>query len=278
VLNAVSVDYTGYLGASGSEALVAANIVDNVTGQVSLAVSRLYPYLPVSGGGVLANVHFLAIGNGTSTLHLFETYLSDGEGRLIPHQTADGQVTVLSTNLVVDSVVVLDGSCTVYANDTYLNGTAYCVPVEIAVRNLAGASSDFNVSLTVYSFNVSLTEDYFEWRVLGLSAGANVTLTYNWCPTHTGYYDLTAVADCHGEVVESNEADNTLVLSNFPVALQGDVNRDHSNNILDVGVVTLAWGARPGDPHWNICADLSHDEKINIMDIARITLRWRQTW
>jgi hypothetical protein len=136
----------------------------------------------------------------------------------------------------------------------------------------------FNVSLTAYSEDGSLVESYFEWNVMGLAAGDSVTLTYNWHPMRTGNYTLTAFVNCHGEISETSEGDNTFVLQKYPVALIGDLNGDNVVNILDVGQIGLAWHSRPGDEYWNVQADLNHDGYINIFDIVRITLRWHQTW
>jgi len=110
------------------------------------------------------------------------------------------------------------------------------------------------------------------------SPGENTTLTYGWRPTHTGYYNLTAVADCDGEVSESNEDDNSLVVSEFPVALIGDVNGDGVVGIVDAVIVSLAWASHPGDPNWNLRADLNHDGTINIGDGVRISVHWAKTW
>jgi parallel beta-helix repeat protein len=201
-----------------------------------------------------------------------ETYIGD-------NSYVGGTVQVKAPPNLVVGIAVENQGCNVYANDTFVNGTDYCVRVEICVENRGEVSSDsFNVSLSTYSYNIGSQEDFVEWFVAGLSAGDNVTLTYNWHPTHTGLHDFTAVADCHGEVVESDETDNNLFLSSLPVALMGDLNGDQINDIEDVGLVALSWHTSPGNEYWNIEADLNHDGYINILDIVRITLRWHQTW
>jgi hypothetical protein len=192
---------------------------------------------------------------------------------------AQDQVTIGAPNLVIDSIVVITGGCNVFVNDTYVNGTDYYVPVQVKVKNIGiGSAGSFNVSLSTYSFNVSLQEDYVEWRVAGLNPGENTTLTFNWHAIHTGFYNLTAIADCHNEVVESNEGDNTLVLSQYPVYLWGDANGDGTVNIVDAVIVSLAWETHPGDPAWNIKADLNHNGVVNVSDGVRIGLHWNQTW
>lgn len=279
VLNATSVEYTGYLG-TGGDVCDPIIIIDNTGGYVSFAISRLV--LPgVDGGGNLATVHFAAIAVGTSPVDLYDTVLAADYGVPMDHGTDDGEVTVLpATNLVVESIVVLDQGCTVYANDTYADGvTFYYVPVEVTVKNdEAESAGAFSVLLAVGWQDGGIWEDWTEWRVSGLAADENVTLTYNWHPIHTGNYSLVALVDYYKEVSETDEADNMLVLPDFLVALMGDVYTDHVNNVLDITQVGLAWHSHQGDAIWNIHADLNHDGTINILDIIRVTLHWHQTW
>lgn len=196
-----------------------------------------------------------------------------------------GDVATIPTfplpNLLVDSFSVGNQGCTVYAGDCRVDSvTPYFIPVQVTIKNVgASAASAFNVSFSAYWIDGNLVEDVFESCVSGLAAGGeNITVTYNWHPIHTGYYNVTVFVDCHNEVAETIETGSTVVLSNFPVALIGDLNCDHVNDILDVVQVGLAWHSHAGDLNWNILADLNHDGYINILDIVRITLRWHQTW
>jgi hypothetical protein len=277
VLNAVSVEYTGYLG-TGSDILNPMIEVNNAGGYVSIAVSRLV--MPgVTGGGVLATIHFACAASGASPTHLYHTVLVDDAGYPIDHGTQDGQVTVLNTNLAVQSVTVANQGCTVYADDRDSNGNPYYVPVQVTVKNVGvGGTGAFNVSLTAYWIDGSQVESSVELRVSGLATGEEVVLTFGWHPLHTGSYSLTAFADCHYEVIETDEGDNTLNLSGYPVALKGDLDGSRRNDISDVAQVCLAWHSYPGDSKWNLRADLNHDGYIDILDIVRITLRWHQTW
>jgi parallel beta-helix repeat protein len=182
--------------------------------------------------------------------------------------------------LTVESVVVVNQGCTVYADDRDSGGVnPYNVQVQVTVKNVGTIDMGaFNVSLTSCWQDGSLNESVAEQRVSSLTAGQNVTLTYSWHPMRTGNYSLTAFADCHSEVAEGNETDNMLLVQDYPVALMGDVNGDHINNILDIIQVGLAWHSYPGEPTWKLQADLNHDGTIDILDIIRITLQWHQTW
>ena len=184
-----------------------------------------------------------------------------------------------AVNLVTDTVEVINNGCTVYASDTYWDGSPYYEPVNVTISNSGTtASGSFNVSLSTYSYNISLQEDYFELRVTGLNPGENTTLVFNWRPLHTGLYNLTTTVDCHNEIAESSETDNTFIIIEYPVALIGDVNGDHTVGIVDAVIVSLAWASSPGGPTWNIRADLNHDGTVGIGDGVRIGLNWAKTW
>ena len=47
-----------------------------------------------------------------------------------------------------------------------------------------------------------------------------------------------------------------------------DINEDCEVDILDIAIVSKAFGSEPGDPNWNELADLNNDDKVNILDMA----------
>jgi hypothetical protein len=182
-------------------------------------------------------------------------------------------------NLIVESIVVDSQGCSIYANDTYANGTAYYVYVRVTVKNDGTHSAgQFNVSLAVYWTTGSQQESLTELAVLGLDAGENTTLVFYWRPTHTRYYNLTAYADCHNEITEDSESDNTLSQESVPVTVIGDINGDGTVNIFDAVIISLAWNSSPGSGHWNKRADINHDDNVDILDGARISLYWGTSW
>jgi uncharacterized repeat protein (TIGR02543 family) len=187
--------------------------------------------------------------------------------------------TLNLANIVIYSVVIKDQGCKIYANDTYSNGTDFSVPVEVTIKNSGvGSAGQFNVSLQVYWTTGSQQESNTQQTVASLSSGQNVTLTFNFRPTHTGYYNLTATADCNNAILESNETDNSLSRPNIPVTTIGDINGDGVINIFDAVVISLAWNSTPTDSYWNIRADINHDNRIDVLDGVLIGLHWGQTW
>jgi hypothetical protein len=186
---------------------------------------------------------------------------------------------VANPNLIIDSVVTENQGCTIYANDTYANGTSYYVSVEVTVNNVGSIlAEEFNVSLQAYWTTGSREESLERITVSSLGAGENVTLTFSWRPTHTHYYNLTAKADCDNQITEDNEGDNSLSQENVPVTVIGDINGEGSVNIFDAVVISLAWNSNSGSGHWNIHADINHDGNVDILDAVRIGLHWGENW
>lgn len=178
-------------------------------------------------------------------------------------------------NLIVENILVNDQGCKIYANDTYVGGTPYYIQVQVTVKNIGNRTAgQFNLSLLAYWTTGAQQESLEKIAVSSLETDKNTTLIFNWRPIHTGYYNLTAYADCDNSIVEYGETDNTLSQANIPVTVLGDINGDGVVNIFDAVVMSLAWGAGPSDPQWNIRADVNHDGKIDILDGSRLDLHW----
>jgi hypothetical protein len=59
----------------------------------------------------------------------------------------------------------------------------------------------------------------------------------------------------------------------------GDVNRDGYVDYWDVLLVAAAFGSGPGDPDWNVDADLNNDEKVDMFDAYIVTYNFgRDIW
>jgi hypothetical protein len=230
-------------------------------------------------------MQFQAIATGTSDLELYGTILSDSSINPISHSVVSGFVVVggvAEIDLVVTSIAALNQGCSMYANDTYMNGSDYYYPVEVTIDNLGTATaSSFYLRLEVYWINGSLSEASRELFIATLTpetGGLVVNFTDTFHPAHTGFYRLTATVDSRNNITENNEGNNVRLLDDVPVAVMGDANGDRQVNILDGVILSLAWSATPSDPYWNIKADLNHDGAINILDGVRASVHWTETW
>jgi subtilase family serine protease len=149
--------------------------------------------------------------------------------------------------------------------------------VEVAIGNIGTLpAGSFYVKLEVYWINGSLVEDSQETLISGLGAEQTTTVNFTslFHPTHTGQYQLTATVDSRGNISENNETNNELILNNVSVTVMGDIKGDGNVNILDAVKISLAYGATPTSPYWNLKADLNHDGHIDILDATRIGLHW----
>jgi len=261
------------------------SLVDEANGHLWWAASTTFP----TTTGISYNqhaifeMHFQTIGTGVSNLDLYETHLSDNHANPIPHTTMNGSITVLGgyPDLLITNVTILNLDCSLYKDDTYVDGTPYYYPIEVTILNNGTnieISDPFYVRLEIYWINGSLSEGSAEMLVTGLAAGTSVTVNFTslFHPLHTGYYQLTATADSQSNVTEANETNNMLTLDNVIVTVMGDVNGDGEVNILDGVVLSLAWAATPSDPWWNIKADVNHDGHIDILDGTRLALHWNE--
>lgn len=57
----------------------------------------------------------------------------------------------------------------------------------------------------------------------------------------------------------------------------GDLNRDGTINVLDIGILNAAYGSTPADSNWNPNADLNNDGAIDILDLYLIFLDFGQS-
>jgi hypothetical protein len=263
------------------------SITNETAGNLWWAVSTKYPTLTgiAYSDHAIFEIHFHTIAAGTSSLHLFGTILSDSNGNPMVHTVTDGTLTVnviYIPNLIITNINVLNLNCSIYANDTHVNGTRYYYPVEVTAYNNGNSiAGPFQVKLEAHSVTGGLIlEAQQEQSVPSLAAGASTIINFTelFNPKHTGFYRLRATADSRNEVLESNETDNSLQNDNLPVTVVGDINGDHTVSILDANVIALAWGDTNSDSWWNIKADLTHDGKIDILDATRIGLHWDESW
>lgn len=66
-----------------------------------------------------------------------------------------------------------------------------------------------------------------------------------------------------------------ITLTEKPV---GDLNEDRTVNIVDISIVAVAFGCKPGDENWNVIADVAEPYgEINIVDISIVAVDFGKT-
>ena len=61
------------------------------------------------------------------------------------------------------------------------------------------------------------------------------------------------------------------------VVIFTDLNSDGTVNILDIGIVAMAFGTEEGDENYNVLADLDENEEVNILDLSIVAMDYGKT-
>jgi hypothetical protein len=101
----------------------------------------------------------------------------------------------------------------------------------------------------------------------------NTTETATSVITHT-YHSIGKYAIVLAVTYKGLEETTTLSLT---VTFRTNLNRDGKVDILDIAIVSKAYGSRPGDPNWNELADLDNNNLVNIIDIAMVAKDYGKT-
>jgi len=110
----------------------------------------------------------------------------------------------------------------------------------------------------------------------------NDTLTYSWrldgveqATSKSWNYSITSCGTPTVTLwVFDEEMENDSVSWSLTARPKGDANWDGSVNIIDLSMVGMAFGSKPGDSNWNSAADISPigipegDGSVNILDLS----------
>jgi len=218
----------------------------------------------VSGSGQLAYITFNVIGTGISDLHLTDVKLCNSLPKLIPIEVID--VFTVSWG-GVDYSVKIESNLTGVDNPPYLpySGSFYhtFIPEEKTVT--------FNVTTTYDNFyDVTIPKDILscdnlsDWTVK--VDGSNVTFVPTESPTDTSLY------------FTYHNGTHKVEIIGTMLGKPGDINDDNVVDIMDILIVGIAFGSKPGDHNWNPIADLYPDNLIDIMDILKIAIVFGETY
>jgi len=187
--------------------------------------------------------------NASGTYYVLAKWVS-GEGTFTLSSAASILRDVAVTDVTVSDTVVYVGEI---------------VDITVAVHNYGGVAESFNV--TVF-YNTTVIEMK---NVSDLAAGASEVLTFNWDTSEMqscSNYTIKALASVVPD--ETNTLNNVYVDGNVKVKLQGDVNGDGIVNVLDLTIVSLAYGFFEGEPGYNPDADLNNDGIVEMRDLVTV--------
>jgi hypothetical protein len=194
----------------------------------------------------------------TSLAEPFRNYTIKAEAAILPYEqnTADntyidGTVQILIQDLAITSVV--PSRSWVYQG--------WQLDINATAKNLGSNSQTFNVA--VYYDNSLIGTK----QVVDLAPNAEITLIFVW--------NTSLVAPCHNYTItgkiailpwEFNVTNNIYTDGFVKVRFLGDVNGDGKVDMMDIYIVTKAFGSDPGHPRWNPDADMDQNNLIDMRD------------
>ena len=115
----------------------------------------------------------------------------------------------------------------------------------------------------------------------GYPSGGNYWTDHNPPDIYSGPYQNETGSDKIGDIsyfIDGNNTDRYPLIYPYGYVPSPDVERDGIIDIVDMVIVALAFGSKPGDPNWNPYADLNQDGIIDIVDIVMIAIHFGETW
>jgi len=112
------------------------------------------------------------------------------------------------------------------------------------------------------------------WIGYSLDKQENVTITGNTTLTDLSY-------GIHSVTVYANDTAGNMGSSEtiyFSEAIDGDVTGDGVIDIVDIVILVLRFGSKPGEPMWDPWVDLNQDGIIDIIDLVMIAIHFGETW
>jgi len=115
----------------------------------------------------------------------------------------------------------------------------------------------------------------------GYPSGGNYWSDHNPPDIYSGPYQNETGRDKIGDIpyiIGENNLDRYPLIYPHGYVPIIDLNSDGLIDIVDIVIVALAFGSRPGDPNWNPYADLNEDGLVDIVDLVMIALHFGETY
>lgn len=240
--------------------------INGTLGEVWVKTEFYSPAVPITTytNLTLVTLFFKVDKIGESTLHLFDTNVTDTEGRPIVHDTTDGYFATL----IVD-IGILNAEA--YPSKVY---ESWIVTINVTVLNKGDLTETFDID--IYYDNSSVET----LTVQNLAPSEERTLTSEWDTTGViPYcdYNYTIRAEVLPLTYELNKSDNSFTNGKISVKLMGDINGDGVVELLDFSLMTDAYGSYPGHIRWNPDCDLNQDGIVELTDFLVLSNNYGRT-
>jgi len=146
--------------------------------------------------------------------------------------------------------------------------------ISVAVLNNGTMPETFEVTLTLDSTLIGA------WNVPDLQPGNSTMLTFVWNTTagtvdqHTITASATVVPS---DTDPTNNEKSKLLTIISPTGPNTDINGDGRVDMVDIAMVSRAFGTQEGDQRWIPAADINSDGVINMIDIATVARDFGKT-
>jgi hypothetical protein len=244
-------DYPG--GVLFKPVQITKNEVNSTAGTYWVAAHSNPPATSFNYDGTVFNMTFQAKINGTCTLRILSSSLTDSLGQPILHNTFGGTVNIAPG---FHDVAVANIST---SGNIVSQGYSTKISVTIANEGTFTESVNFTVYANGTELNTTITS------VAGFST-AIINVTWNTGGWAIGNYTISVnVTAVPGE---NDTSDNTLVNGNLLVTFAGDVDGDLDVDIFDIVMIAGAYGSSEGQPKYNGNCDLDGDGDVDIFDVV----------
>jgi len=171
--------------------------MDDITGVVWVNVTYRSPANPITtfSPAALVTITFQIDGYGTTVLDLHDTNIVDQSGLPIPHEVQDGFIQTVIRDVAIISVVPS-------TNWAY---PGWPVNITVVAKNKGMVSESFDVKAFYETHLIGTIP------VVGLAAGAEISLIFNWDTTGVPADNYTLRAEATTVPYETNVADNILI-------------------------------------------------------------------
>jgi hypothetical protein len=225
-------------------------ISDDEAGYIWIQLNYLSP-ITTSPPLAIVTIEFHVIALGASPLDLHDTELFNDTGQPITHVAEDGFFATLIRDVAV--VNVIPSRQWVYQG-TELN-------ITVTVKNKGMINETFEVK-TFYNSELIETA-----TIVDLPPNNETTIIVSWNTQNvTACNNYTIKAEATAVPSEFNITDNIYTDGFVKVRFLGDINGDGKVDMMDIYIVTKAFGSYPGHPRWHPDADVDQNNLIDMRD------------
>lgn len=236
--------------------------IEDYLGYIYVQLTYSTP-VSVSGDATLLILNFAVVDYGITPLHFHDVVIKNGNSDPIPFETQDGYLAIMKNDIAVTDV-------TIPTDETYVGNT---VEIAVTLQNYGNVPENFTTTIYANADNISALQ------ILNLLPSETRIMTYDWNTTGFPASNTPYIIKAQADILpyETNTTNNVYVDGSVKLKLIGDINGDGKVDINDLIAWDAAYGSKPGDPNWNIQANINGDGIIDNQDGQLIVQNYRNS-